>query len=335
MTTPPAGGVGSPAAPSVGAAPFAVTAPPELALDPERKGSTTYTITNLTGRPVRARLKARGANGAEDGWLAVLGPTEVPITLGGTITATLTVTVPPTPPAGRHTLHLDVVAEDDTETRVEGQAVSFTVPPPVVVKRRMPWWIFLIIGLAVLALAVSAVLIFTGDPEPPRNVKPPLIQGNPQVGQTLRTDNGIWTGEQVTFGHQWVRCQGDGSLCDAVVEATEPTYVLTGADAGKQIRVHVEARNAGGTETAQSANVGPVEQAEVQVPAFIGQPVTVAQGAAATLGLALRVRVDPARVGPCPQRVIDQRPGPGTSIPVGSTVDVVVTRPPFAFPFCQ
>ena len=55
------------------AAPFAVAAPPELMLDgATRAGAARFTVTNLTGRPVRARMIPRGQDGAADGWLAVV-----------------------------------------------------------------------------------------------------------------------------------------------------------------------------------------------------------------------------------------------------------------------
>jgi hypothetical protein len=147
----------SPGAP----APFTVTAPPELMLGPTRAGTTTFTVTNLTGRPVRARMIPRGQNGAADAWMAVNGETEVPMGVATTVTVNVSVTVPETAPGGTYTLLLDVVPEDDTET-VIGQSVSFTAPPPtpVVVKRDWHWLrLVLIIVAGLLALIGLAVLI--------------------------------------------------------------------------------------------------------------------------------------------------------------------------------
>jgi hypothetical protein len=91
----------------------------------------------------------------------------VPIAVAGTITATVQVRVPPEAPAASHTLLLEVVAEDDTES-VTGQSVSFSVPARVT-PRKFPWWI-LIVAAVVLALIIGLVIFFIsrgGHHEPP------------------------------------------------------------------------------------------------------------------------------------------------------------------------
>ena len=144
------------------AAPFAVTAPPELTLMPDRTGTTTFTITNLTGRPVRARLIPRGGLGADSSWVTVSGPAEVPMGVAATITANLRVVVPPTAPGGQHLVGLDVVAEDDTET-VTGQSVAFTAPPPPtagpVVKKKRRWLRILLIVLGSLLALIGLIVV--------------------------------------------------------------------------------------------------------------------------------------------------------------------------------
>ena len=160
MSAPPSNGPGQPP----GALPFAVTAPPELRLADNRTATTTFTVTNLTGRPVRARLLPRGRNGAADSWMSISGPTEVPLGVAGTVAVPVTVSVPPTAPEGQHLLVLEVVAEDDTET-VSGQAVAFTVPArsPAPVRRRRNWLkvVLIIVGslLALIGLLVVILVV--------------------------------------------------------------------------------------------------------------------------------------------------------------------------------
>ncbi len=143
-------------APRREAMPFAVTAPPDLTLGADRAGSTTFIVTNLTGRPVRARMVPRGRDGAEDGWMAVVGDREVPMGIAATATVNVSVTVPAEAPGGRHLLVLEVVPEDDTES-VTGQAVTFTAPPgsPVEVQPKRRW-------LKVVLIVVGSLLALIG-----------------------------------------------------------------------------------------------------------------------------------------------------------------------------
>jgi hypothetical protein len=143
--------------------PFVVKAPPDVKLGPDRTGTTTFTVTNLAGRPLRARMIPRGRNGAEDAWMTVVGDAEIPMGVAATVTVDVTVTVPPEAPGGQHLLVLEVVPEDDTET-VIGQSVSFTAPPPKTAvakqKKKRSWLrLVLIILFSLLALIGLAVVV--------------------------------------------------------------------------------------------------------------------------------------------------------------------------------
>jgi len=125
-----------------------------------RQGSTAFTITNLTGRPVRARLLPRALQGADPSWISIAGPPEVPMAVGATITAPLNLAIPPTAAGGTYLVRMDVVPEDDTEAEVHGPSVSFVVPPAATPKRTPKWLLPLIIGLVVLVLLIGAGAFF-------------------------------------------------------------------------------------------------------------------------------------------------------------------------------
>lgn len=155
---------------NVGApAPFAVTGPPSVALTAGRTGETTYTVTNLTGRPVKARFRARGAGGALDPWFHLTGPAELSMVAAGTATVTVRLAVPPAVAEGSYALLLEVVAEDDTEA-VTGQVTSFAVPAPVALPRPFPWLMIAVIAAVVLVLGGGALWLIFGRDEP----QPPL-----------------------------------------------------------------------------------------------------------------------------------------------------------------
>ena len=84
----------------------------------------------------------------------------------------------------------------------------------------------------------------------PQNSVPPTVSGTPTEGQTLVAANGTWAGAApITFTYAWSRCDTTGAACAAITGATNNTYVLAAADAGKTIRLAVTAKNALGSQT--------------------------------------------------------------------------------------
>lgn len=102
------------------------------------------------------------------------------------------------------------------------------------------------------------LLGLTGDAvvtelESPVNTEAPAVTGTAEVGQTLTTTNGTWTGTPApTYARQWRR--GDTDIEDE----TGTTYLLVEDDEGQSITCVVTATNSVGTETATSNSIGPV-----------------------------------------------------------------------------
>ncbi|NGN44981.1 hypothetical protein G6N74_28395 [Mesorhizobium sp. CGMCC 1.15528] len=81
----------------------------------------------------------------------------------------------------------------------------------------------------------------------PVNTVAPAITGTAQVGQTLTTTNGTWTGvPTVTYTRQWY---ADGV---AIAGVTGTTRVLAAGELGKVITCVVTATNSAGVVTATS-----------------------------------------------------------------------------------
>jgi hypothetical protein len=118
---------------------------------------------------------------------------------------------------------------------------------------------------------------------PPANVAAPTISGSAAVGQPLTASPGTWTKGPNRFRFQWGRC--DASSCNDIVGATGPTYVPTGSDAGRTLRVWVTATNANGSRNAVSAATDPIlaPPTNLDPPAVTGSPV-VGQILTATTG---------------------------------------------------
>ena len=80
-----------------------------------------------------------------------------------------------------------------------------------------------------------------------------VISGTPQVGLTLTTTDGTWTGFPTpAFTYQWKR----GVM--PISGATSNTYLLIPNDIGTTTTVTVTATNSAGNASATSAGVGPV-----------------------------------------------------------------------------
>ncbi|MBM7800543.1 PKD repeat protein [Microlunatus panaciterrae] len=202
--------------PSVNAAdPFAVTASaPEILLGPNRRGEAAFTVTNLTGRPVRVRMMPRGRDGAKDDWMSVLVGTaevpmaEVPMGMGATATVNVRIAVPTDIGAGPYTLVLEVVAEDDTERPVIGQSVAFTVPADSGPRNahHLPWAI-MAIGAGALILTGLAIALALGlrHPNQPPTAHLVVSATSLTVGETLTADGSASTDDTAirTYTIDW------------------------------------------------------------------------------------------------------------------------------------
>jgi|GEM_PF-2529201 len=113
-------------------------------------------------------------------------------------------------------------------------------------------------GSASEASASSAVVI----PHPPSNITLATISGTAEIGQTLSTHIGTWTGTPpLTFAYHWQSCDSLSEACVDIPGATAPSYALGASDLGTTVRVVVTATNAGGSASSTSASTAPVAAA--------------------------------------------------------------------------
>ena len=113
-------------------------------------------------------------------------------------------------------------------------------------------------GIQQILLAAGGVSASTA----PANTVVPVISGTTQVGSTLSTTDGTWTGSpSPTFTYQWLR--GGSNISGA----TANTYMLVTADAGATVTVTVTATNTAGSASVTSTGVGPISVAPVNTAA--------------------------------------------------------------------
>lgn len=89
----------------------------------------------------------------------------------------------------------------------------------------------------------------------PANTVLPTITGTATVGQTLTRTTGTWSNTPTGYVTQWYADDV------AIAGASGATYVLKAAQAGKRIKVKVQAKNAAGAITVSSAATAQVAAA--------------------------------------------------------------------------
>jgi hypothetical protein len=267
-----------------GPLPFAVTGPGDLQLSSDRTGTTTFTVTNLTGRPVRVRLQPKSSDSQHDSWYSVAGDPEVPMTVGATITVDVRAKVPGDVAAGKDSMHLRAVDEADPEQLTDGQPVAVAIPDPPAPKKKSPFALVAVIALVVLLTGGGAIwwFLLRGSGKPAL-VSAPVITGTPLVGEVLGATTGTWKNASST-DIQWYACSSATS-CTAILGAAGHTFQVTSAQTGTQLKVVVTATGGGGTATADSALTAPVGGAltntnppVISGTAYTGQVLTTTTG---------------------------------------------------------
>ena len=137
-----------------------------------------------------------------------------------------------------------------------------------------------------------------GSPAPqpvvPSNTVAPEVSGTPQVGQTINTSSGTWSGtEPITYEYQWQASTDGSSGWADIAGARASTLTLQVEQQGLYLRARVRGTNAAGqsgwaasASTGQIAAASPVLAAPTRQTAptvagtfQVGQTLTIGQPA--------------------------------------------------------
>jgi hypothetical protein len=164
-------------------------------------------------------------------------------------------------------------------------------------------------------------------PVAPANITAPSIEGAPYLGGDLGVYEGDWSGTHpMDYTYRWQRCARAADSCEDIEGATEWTYTVTAEDLKSRLRAVVTASNGAGAATAVSSLTRRATRKPVCiVPRVTGKKLAAARRSIRKAHCGVG-RVRRARSRRPSGRVVAQSLRPGLRRPMGTKVNVVVSR---------
>ena len=123
------------------------------------------------------------------------------------------------------------------------------------------------------ALSAATATVTSAQATAPVNTKQPNPSGTAKDGQTVKVDNGGWSGQNpIRFTYQWQSCTAAGPSCTDISGATSQSYVIAQAQVGSTLRATVTATNSAG-KTSASSNLTATVVSKSNSPANASLPV--------------------------------------------------------------
>jgi beta-lactam-binding protein with PASTA domain len=342
---------------------FQITLPEGLStlnLDSKGHGTVHYSVKNVSARPIDGRavlvcLPQGDPNSVQKGWISLEGKAERHFEVNGEDTFTVNVSVPPKSAAGTYSYRLDVVSVAKPDEGDSSQPTRFTVvdtvPPP------KKWGLIAAIIAAVVIVAGVGIWLAMRHKKPTvpnlagmtvANATAALTANNLQLDPHMDiiisqpSNSGLILGQVPSPGPV---PSGTTSVHVQVGAATVDVPTLTGhtvADASANLLAPLQL-SLGATTYAPSPGVDP-GTITGQTPAA-GTPVQTNSTIAVTVtpqtvnvppnlvGMTLINAANSVRgVGLVPGQiagdgsvVTSTNPAPGTSVPIGSPVNLTTT----------
>lgn len=271
-------------------------------------GSIVFNVTNKSTENRDGSLSVQVAGSTKKEWFTIEGDQVRPFRGGETQTAKINISVPKEAVAGDYPFRLRAAAENDPDNdAAEG---------PVSVARKkgaggggggIPWWVWLLIGLAILALiGGGAWYILTRDGEPEPVPEPPItndvVPANVPVPSFV--DKTVEQAKQEAQGFNIVEAAGTAS--------------------GKPPRTILSQLPQAGTKQAPGAVVQVSFDPGVGVPSVVGQDVAGAVRTLQNVGLHIERSSSKCEESGTPDQIVDQDPKAGAVVAKGGGVNVVV-----------
>ena len=143
---------------------FAITAATNsVTLDNKREGEVAFTVSNSSGRPLRARAQVVAEGDASSDWFTLQGNVERELAIAGTEQVTVKVKVANEVTSGTYVFRLNMVGVVNPDEEFgEGPTVTLDIPEPVIEKKKFPWWILIVILMVLLIGGAAAFFLLRG-----------------------------------------------------------------------------------------------------------------------------------------------------------------------------
>jgi hypothetical protein len=274
--------------------PFAIVPEPSsLKLNAQGKGEVRFTVTNKSGRPIRARAKVEAQDAAQKSWFRLDGEAERNFPSDNSTDQYLVqISAPPDNPPGKAAFHLDMFSvQDPQDVFTEGPMVSCELVKTEIVKKRIPWWVYAA-AAALLVIVIGAVLML-------RSPKVPDV-----VGMNFNDAQAKLSGAGLKLGQ--TNSRNTGKSPGTVLAQTPP--------AGDAIPSHKTV----------NLDVEQEQIRDVMVPVITGLPLTDAQDQLTKARLKPGKFTYDASAAGKPNTVLQQNPRANIRVPLDTEVDIVV-----------
>lgn len=136
---------------------FAITAATTtVRTDAQGRGDASFTVSNVSGRPLQGRVELRPGEAAQAGWFSVAGDVQRAFVPNGTHQISVKIAVPAGTPPRKVSFRIDVVSpENPDEDFAEGPTITVEAVAPAPAKAPFPWWI--VAAVAALLLVVGGI----------------------------------------------------------------------------------------------------------------------------------------------------------------------------------
>ena len=286
---------------------FDVTAASDnVRLDGKGQAGVAFTVTNVSGRPLKGHANPVPSDPSAKQWITITGDTDRDFAAGASQQFKVQVAVPTAAKPGKYNFRLDVVStENPDEDYTQGPTVAFELKAQAPKEHKpFPWWILIVGFVVLIALGVGLFLLLHKSSSATQTTAGAAQISVPTItGMNISDANTALTKAQLKLGNSTEVVVTDTSQIDQVLKQDPAAQDSVDADTAVNVEVGV---------------------ALVQVPPIIGKLYKDAVDQLSANHLDVGTTTNTNQAGSAPGVVLKASPEPGNSVKSHQTIDLVV-----------